>query len=308
MVLVLNGNNVDFVDCSKAFLLVSEHKNFKIAAEKMGSSASTVSKKVRYLENQLKTNLLVRTTRRVTLTETGELFAKKMKYLLAELDETVVTVKQLSKQPQGKLKVAGNTLIGSKIISPSLPSFLAKYPEIDIELSVLPIGSPPSSESDITITSNNYEIDSLSYRRIPLVSYDIGFYAAPCYLEGVTRIESIEDLEAQPFVLSKIYYQKRAFELSDGRKVRLNNARFVSDNVEALFENVLAGVGMFFAPDMFVNQYLKSGQLVRVLPEMKGPKSKMVALYPNLDFIPQKTRLFLDHIKEYTSKAKLLDA
>nr|WP_241737524.1 LysR family transcriptional regulator [Neptunicella marina] len=285
------------MDCTKAFLLVAQHNSFSAAASKMGVSASNISKKVRFLESQLNSSLLVRTTRNVNLTTSGKMYAQKMRHLLTEIDDTIQSLQQLTDQPKGWLRIGANTLIGSKVVSGCLPAFLATYPDVQVELDVLPIGAPPNSNNDITITTSNYEIDSLSFRRVRLASYEIGFYAAPAFIKRFGQVETMTQLEACPFVLSLAMYRKGYFTLSDGQKVKLKKAVFISDNTEALFQNAISGTGMFFAPNIFMKTYLEQGLLQRVVPQFSGPRADLVALYTNLDFIPEKTRLFLDHLK-----------
>ena len=296
---------MDFIDCSKTFLIVANLNSFSAASEKLGVSASSISKKIRFLESKLNSTLFHRTTRVVTLTESGKIFAQKVRCHVADLEETMLAVQQLSENPKGWLKVEANSMIGSKVIGPAIPSFLEKYPDIKLELDVMPLGGSPSTTSDVVISTDSSIQNTLSFRQSILTKYEVAFYAAPTYLNRVEAINHASSIESHPIIVSQMYFRKGRLKLNDGRQINLSNVSIVSDNTEVLFQSALDGLGIFFAPNIFVSRHIKEGQLVRVLPHLSGPNSKLVALYPNLEFVPKKTKLFISHIQSFIENSSV---
>jgi len=118
------------------FVQVVECGSFTAAAERLGLSRSVVSKYITRLEGRLGARLLNRTTRRLSLTETGHLFFQRSQRALLEIEEAEAEVSRLQEAPRGKLRINSPMSFGILHIAPALPEFLARYPDLSVEMNL----------------------------------------------------------------------------------------------------------------------------------------------------------------------------
>ncbi len=289
---------MDWLTATQSFCLVVQHGSFTQAAAVEEISASAMSKRIDWLEKQLGLSLLIRTTRHVSLTEAGHNFRPKAQALLKQFTAVVSETQQYNAKPAGLLKITASQVIGSIIVMPHILAFQRKYPDITVQLGVMPLANNPDLDHDLIICRKRDGFDSANHRGSPLLSYTMGLFAAPGYLQRHSPINTLTDLAQHKLLISGIQKRLGTERMSNGENLSLDSYGFVSDNIEALLFAAINEMGITFAPPEFINSQLENGLLKQVLPEVFCIPRELWCFYPKTEFMPLKSRLFLDFIKD----------
>ena len=165
----------------RVFVRVMDRGNFSLAASDLGITPSAVSKLVSRLEDRLGVRLLERSTRRLALTPEGETFLLRARRIVADIEEAEAEVARVHGAPRGKLRINAGTAFGLHQLAPSLAEFLARYPEIDIELSITDrLVDLIEEQSDIAVRSGHIPDGPFVQRKLADLQRVI--CAAPKYL------------------------------------------------------------------------------------------------------------------------------
>ena len=296
---------MDWLSAVKSFHLVVQKGSFTIAGEHLGISASAMSKRIDWLEKQLQTSLFIRTTRRITLTESGQLFLLRAEPWLEQFSNMLDTM-QTTECPRGLIKIAATQAVGSSLLMPNIEKFLSLYPEMSVQLNVLIPGNEPDLEHDLVITRYHEEFDSLAHRGTHLIDYQMSLFASPDYLEQHAAIRSIEDLSEHKMLVNNYYQKMGHVMLDNGQALEFKNYNFVSENLDATLKAATQGMGVILISPNYIGRELNRKELEPVLPEIKSRINQLWAYYPKTSFIPLKTRLFVDSLKQALSDSKTI--
>ncbi len=162
------------------FVTVAETQSFTLAAKKLGISTAHVSRQVSDLESRLATKLLHRTTRKVSITEAGTIYYQRCRQLLDDLQEAEHAVNDLHSKPTGKLKITAPITFGELIIAPLINNFIARYPELEVELQLsnqkmdlvaegYDLGIRQGQLEDSSMMAKRLATRTLLQRRLPLM-------------------------------------------------------------------------------------------------------------------------------------------
>mgnify|MGYP000394343664 CR=1 FL=1 len=257
---------MDWLTASHSFCLVVQHGSFTRAAQTQDISASAMSKRIDWLEKQLGLSLLVRTTRQVSLTEAGLSYRPRAQALVKQFNEMISETQQYNAKPAGLLKITAPQVIGSTIVMPHILAFQQAYPDITVQLGVMPLAQNPDLDHDLIICRKRDGFDSANHKGSPLLSYAMGLFAAPGYLRAHPPINQLSDLAKHTMLISGIQKKLGVERMSNGEDLSLERYGFVSDNIEALLYAAENEMGITFAPPAFINSQVAGGLLVRVLP------------------------------------------
>ncbi|USE71060.1 LysR family transcriptional regulator [Pseudoalteromonas maricaloris] len=290
---------MDWLTGVRSFSKVVEFGSFTRAADEEGVSASAVSKRIDWLEQQLGLTLFIRTTRQVNLTEAGEHFLPKASLWLAQFECLTDHGQALNQAPSGSLKIASTLAVGSTILMPNIASFLAKYPKLKIHLNVIAPGAHPDLTHDLVITRYYEAFDSASHKGSRLIDYQMQIFGAPHYLKQHEPIKSLNDLRQHKMLLSSYYHKLGGIILEIGDVFQFDNYNFVSDQLDAMLTAAVQGLGLVFIAPSYVKRELDQGLLIPVLPEIKSETKQLWAYYPKTNYTPYKTQLFIEHLKNH---------
>lgn len=280
------------------FARVARTGNMSAAGREMGLSPAVVSKRISLLEERLGARLFQRTTRHLTLTETGEGYFKRVVDILSLVEEAEDFVSRRNAKPRGLLKVTVPTSFGRLHIAPHLPRFLEKYPEIEIDLTVSDNMVDLIREGyDLAVRIGELEDSSLVARKLAADRRVI--CAAPSYLERNGRPKTLEDLELHTcFNAGAQEHWKlenatgRQFQLRVKGNVRTNSAEFARGAM-------VAGLGIGLRSTWEIGAELASGALEIVLPEYRGSSNLAIyAVYPSRDFMPAKVNVLIEYLSD----------
>lgn len=282
------------------FARVAELGSFSRAAERIGLPKSTVSRRITLLEERLGERLMLRTTRRLTLTEFGNQLLEHARQVAAEVDAIQALTEHRQARPSGRLRVSMPSDFATLLLTDMLAAFVALHPGVSLELDLSPRRVDLLGENfDIAVRIGALSDDALlAARRIAV--FPSGLYAAPVYLAERGDPTSPEDLanhealrllsgngEAAGWTL--IRDKKRWEGVPPGRTT--------ANSPELLIRLACAGAGIAAVPDYFATPCVRRGELRRVLPDWSLPSHTAWAVFPGRRLMPAKTRAFIDMLE-----------
>ena len=282
------------------FARVVEMESFSGAARALGLSKSAVSKRVGRLEDRMGLRLLNRTTRRLSLTEAGAAFYQGCRRVVAEAEAAERAVTRLASAPRGRLKVNAPMSFGVRHLAPALPDFMARYPELNVDLTLNDRVVDLVEEGfDLAIRIAPLAESSLIARR--LAPNRLVLCAAPSYLAAHGAPRAVEDLKDHACLLYSYQTAGDAWRLcGPGGERRLAvTGRLRINNGDALLAAALGGLGVALLPCFICGQDLRAGRLIQVLPAWSGPADTAIAaVYPASRNLSPKVRVFVDFLTE----------
>lgn len=279
------------------FAHVADLGSFSRAADKVGLPKSTVSRRLAALEQQLGERLLLRTTRRQTLTEFGALLLEHARQVVAEVEAVAALRERRQAVPSGRLRVSMPSDLASLMLADHLAAFAATYPEVSLELDLSARRVDLLSEGfDLAVRMGDLPSDSLlAARRLKVLS--VGLYAAPGYLAEHGHPQAPQDLAAHQCVrLLGRQGEPASWVLTQGdvRWEDVPPGRLAANSPETLLRLARAGAGIAAVPDVFATSDVQRGSLVRVMADWAMPAQAASAVFPERKLMPPKTRVFID--------------
>jgi len=287
------------------FISVAEEGSFATAAKKLFISPSVISKRISRLENQLRVQLIQRTTRSMILTESGALFYEHCKRIKSEINDAADKVLQQHQIPSGLLRINVPMGFGQVHLIPAINEFLCLYPEIKIELI---LGSQYANliykGLDLAIFINDLPNTSLLKSR-KIAFRHSGVFGSPDYFERFGMPEIPEDLMKHNCL---IYQSEPGNSLGIGQK---HEWRFYKDNKkliipvsgnlrinsnQGLVKAAIAGVGLVKLSNFMVTEEIKTGKLLSILNHYCEQDINIHAAYPSQRYLPYKVRVFIDFL------------
>ncbi|MEX0922171.1 MAG: LysR family transcriptional regulator [Rhodovibrionaceae bacterium] len=281
------------------FARVVDCGGFTAAAEELDLSKSAVSKQIARLEDRLGTRLLNRTTRTLSLTEAGTAFYERCLDVVAAAQAAEATVQHLAEAPRGELRINAPMSFGQSHIAPALPDFLARYPELTVDLVLNDRLVDLVEEGfDVGVRIGPLDDSSLVARRLAPARRVL--CAAPAYLARAGTPARPEDLRshdciAYSYQLSGRQWRFRHPELGE-RRVKVSG-RLKGNNGDALVAAAAGGLGVVLSPTFIVTEELRSGALRVLLPDWQVyPRIDVNAVFPASRNLSLKVRVFVDFL------------
>ncbi|HLT98158.1 MAG TPA: LysR family transcriptional regulator [Burkholderiaceae bacterium] len=294
------GSSTPFSDMHLLTVL-AETQSFVQAAERLGISRSSASMRIAALERAAGVPLVRRSTRQVSLTEAGQQLVAEVGPAFERIRDSFNAVHDLSGAPRGTLRLTAPVALGRQHISPSLGSFLVRYPEVRLELEL--------TDRLVNLAHEGFDLAIRHARHIPdnyvvweLARSESALVASPEYLERKGRPRHPAELSSHDVVLYTGSPKSLAFqrEGGDGEPVYADvRPRFTANNSEVLREVVLSGAGLGLLPDFSINGDEK-GRLERVLPEWQVQGyfgTHIIAVRPFSPQVPLAVHCMVDHLR-----------
>jgi DNA-binding transcriptional LysR family regulator len=280
------------------FARTAELNSLSAAGRELRLSAAVVSSRIAKLEKQLGVRLLNRTTRRVNLTEEGQLFYEHCTRILKEIDLIETTIGQRSEKPRGAITVTAPAGFGRLHIAPFMPAFAKRHPEVQVRLHLTDrITDVIRDGTDIAIRIGDLKNYSFIARK--LAANTRAIVAAPAYLaaHGVPRTPG-DLLRHNCLLLRFPGSQQYQWTLNgaDGPITLAVQGNLDSDNGEVLTGWCRAGAGLALKSLWEVGDDIRSGALEVVLPDWEPLGHAIHALYPHSRLLPPRVRAFIDFL------------
>ena len=285
-----------------AFLETAQRLNFAAASAALDLTPSTLSRRVKRLEDALGVQLFVRTTRRVTLTEAGELYRSHVERIMADLDEADAAAASLGMRPAGLLHITVPSTFGRLHISPAIPAFMKRYPDIRLDIQFTDrFVDLVEQRVDVAVRIGELKDSSLRMRK--LADNQRRLVASSDYLEQHGIPQTPADLAAHKCLHFSHLLTGDRWELQrseETQRVPINPWLRAND-ASILLKAACAGSGIAALADFIISGALRSGRLRSVLPDWVIPETGVYALYPAAHHLPAKTRVFVDYLVEIFS-------
>ncbi len=287
-----------YLESLKVFVRVVELGSITAGGRDLRLTPAVASKRIKELERRLDVRLFNRTTRKLSPTDAGHAFYDRARIVVQSLEDAEAAISDFSKNPHGTIQVTAPLGVGKRLVAPLIPEFVDLYPEVSVRLRLsdrkvdlledgldvaLFIGQPPDS--------------NLKLRKImdtPRV-----LCAAPSYLEARGVPQSPDDLHRHNCLLLRYPRSPEWFwtlATSEGPKRMDVSGSYDSDDGDVLTAWALAGRGIANKPWIDVEEHMKSGALIEVLPETPPEPALFGCLYPHRRLQDNKVRLFIDFV------------
>ncbi len=282
------------------FARIVNEGSFSRAAERIGVPKSTLSRRLSTLESQLGQQLILRTTRKLTVTDFGNSVLAHAQQVTSEVEATLALAQHYQLEPSGRLRVSIPGDFANLVLGPVLERFIAQYPAISLELDLSPRRVDLIGENfDVAIRMGNLP-DDASLAARSLAVFSMGLYASPNYLklrgmptepEALMEHDTLRLLarngEPMPWVLTR----------DDVHWEGIPPGRATANSPELLMRLARSGAGIAMLSEHFVEPYVGSGELVQVLADWRLPTVTAWAVFPGRRLMPSRTRVFLDTLQ-----------
>jgi DNA-binding transcriptional LysR family regulator len=287
------------------FAAIVEQESLVRAAEHLAMPKATVSRRLTNLETALGQRLLLRTTRRLTLTDFGQEFLDHCRRVAEEVAVTQDFVRSQDAQPRGRLRVSMPEDYARNNLSRALATFVETYPEIQLDLDLSSrLVDLIGERFDLAIRMGALENDSTLVAR-KIDEQHLGLYASPIYLSIHPAPKHPDDLQRHTAVrMLSNHGQPIPWKLSRGKAVweGVPPGRMALNSIGVIQQLLLDGAGIGALPNHFAQEDVRLNRLVRILPEWCFPSVTAWAVMPMRRYLPTKTRVFLDHLEQFMQK------
>ena len=279
------------------FARVVDEGSFSRAAERLGVPKSTVSRRVSGLEAQLGERLLLRTTRKLTVTDFGLAVLEHAHHVVEDVAAASALAQNRQIEPSGRLRLTMPSDMANIVLAPLLAEFVLRHPRIELEVDLSARFVDLIGENfDVAIRMGDLRDDaSLAARRIAV--FTVSLYAAPAYLarRGTpSEPEALMEHDALRILARTGDPMRWVLARGDQRWEGIPPGRATANSPELLMRMALGGAGITVVNDHFASQYLQRGELVQVLPDWSLSPVSAWAVFPGRRLMPARTRVFID--------------
>lgn len=287
------------LDAMQSFVRVAELASFTKAADSLGLPKASVSTSIQQLESLLNTRLLHRTTRKVQLTQDGQVYYERCKDLLADMDELEGLFQQGASNLTGRLRVDMPSNMAKMRVIPRLPELLAQHPQLQVEISSTDRRVDVIREGfDCVVRVGKLSDSSLIAR--PLGKLELLNCVSPDYIAQFGTPQTLDDLANHQLVhyVTTLGSKSPGFEYTDQGEVKFiaMTGNITVNNSDAYSAACLAGFGIAQIPRIGAQDYLAQGKLVEVLKNYRAESMPVSLIYPNRRNLSRRVQVFMDWI------------
>ncbi|HKR89094.1 MAG TPA: LysR family transcriptional regulator [Phenylobacterium sp.] len=287
---------MDRLDEINAFIAVADARSFTQAARRLDVSSAQVSKLVARLENRLGARLLNRTTRDVSLTDTGRAFLERARVIVDDFQSLESSVRE-EDGPRGLLRISAPVTFGAAELTPALLAFAAAYPEVSLDVS--------SSDRMVNLVEEGFDVavrigqlvdSSLVARKLAAVR--MVTCAAPEYLARAGTPATLDQLAGHQAIIDTNLADPTLWRFGvngQPRDVRMQG-RLRFSGAQACVAAAVAGFGVARAPAFAAADELRAGRLAALLCELEPEQIYVHAVYPHARHLAPKVRAFVDFL------------
>ena len=282
----------------RTFCTVVHFSSFSKASTFLGLPVSSVSKHIKQLEEQLKTQLIVRNTRSMNLTDAGTLYYEKGSKILKKVDELEQEIQSLTQNSEGKLRISLPLMIGERVLSPLITEFVNEHPDITLELDFSHKPTDLIEQGfDIAFRTASSLPDS-SLFEIKLLELQPVYVAAPDYLSRCGRPTKLSDL---------INHSRLVFQANIGaqgthgvfEESGQGGSKVVSNSYQSLISAARSGCGITCVYDILVKKELEDNALVEILKAQQPKKKYLSILYRQRGNTSKKIHAFIEFFRHH---------
>lgn len=289
---------MDRLDSMRTFVEVVRLNGFAAAARSLDLARSTVSKQVNALEAHLGVQLLMRTTRKLHLTEAGRRYYEAAQDVLDEVERSEELAREGGALPRGVLRINAPASFGLRVIGPLLPRFHALHPDVELQLALSDqVVDPLGGGFDLTLRIADLPDSTMVAR--PLMPAPRWIVAAPDLVARLGAPATPGEVAPAHWLGYGTLGAAAPFPLERaGERVRVRPEGPVStDNGELLLQMAEAGMGVALIPEFIAGDAVRAGRLVQLFPDWQAPPLTVHAVHQSARRVPMKTRAFIDFLR-----------
>lgn len=289
--------NNQLLGSMQVFISVADSGSFSESARRLGLSQPSISRQINNLETHLGVRLLQRTTRRLSLTEAGQIYYEKARQIHLDVLEAGQSISGFKDTPSGLLKISAPHSWTETRIAPHMSEFLKKYPQIKLDIECNDMFQD-IVEDRLDLVIRVGDLKDSSFIAIPLSDIRLVLCATPKYIKKNSTPKTVSDLQNHNFIYFENYKKINITDKTGQHLINISGT--VSSNmVSIMLSAILQNIGIAVLPDLLINDLLKNGKLLDIMPEAKFsiknlPINQVYALYSNRKHLPAKVRAFLD--------------
>jgi len=298
-----NWGAMDTLDGMETFVAVAKQKSFTGGAKVLGISTKLASKYIGQLETRLGAQLLNRTTRSVTLTETGTVYLARCINILEQVNELEGVIQAKQSELAGPIRIAAPTSFGSKELMKALDTFKSKNRRISIDLQLSDQRiSIVEDGFDLAIRFGDLEDSNLIARK--LVDMRVVVFASPEYLKKRGVPKHPRALSSHDCMIFSSSVDPTHWKFNEGRNTFAVPIKgtFRSNSPAAIVSMVLNGFGIGRVPIYILEEFIESGELVLLFEDYKIENFALNAIYPPSRHLTSRIRALIDHLVEHFSE------
>ncbi|CAE6762388.1 LysR substrate-binding domain-containing protein [Paraburkholderia nemoris] len=285
------------------FAQVIEHHGFTAAGEALGVSKSHISRRITDLEAKLGVRLLHRTSRRLSLTDAGEELYAHCRAMIAEAQAGEEAVRRRTAEPSGLVRASMSVAITDIVLARLLPRFMLRYPKVRLAIEASNRQVDLLEEHvDVVIRGLGFDVELSSLVQAPLGTVRWGLVASPVYLAETGTIGKPDALPRDDLLIyesiSRPVSVLRLIDANGDASTQTIQPRLQSDNIAALKEAALAGMGIASLPLYACTREIERGTLNLVLPEFRSREGRLAVLFPTRRGMMPAVRAFVDFLKD----------
>lgn len=289
---------MDRLRAYEIFMTVVSKGSFNKAADLMDTSPANVTRYVNDLEAYLGCRLLNRSSRKLSMTESGEALFERCKSILAEVAETEALVSSASLQPRGKLRINAPLSFGILHLAPLWPEFSRRYPELELDIALV--------DRVVDIVEEGYDLvirisraGSVNHAARKLASSHNVLCASPDYLARYGTPATPADLKDHACITYTYSGDEWNFTDHSGKNHQVKvKGKLHTNNGDTARAMALSGAGIIWQPTFLVGRDLAQGSLVSLLPGYQLPDIDILAMYPSRRHLSVKVRVMIDFLVE----------
>ncbi|EHK79429.1 LysR family transcriptional regulator [Sinorhizobium meliloti CCNWSX0020] len=281
------------------FVRVAESGSLSRAARELKLSQPSISRIVGTLEARLGTTLLLRTTRSISLTDAGNLYLERAKYLLAEMEEAEQATRGVDSL-HGVIRLAMPVLYGSRAVIPALATFLARHPDLRVEMVMSDARQNLITDGvDVAIRLGVGPLEDSTFgaRRLALVERLV--VAAPAYLSAHGAPANPAELARHDCIVQHGLFARESWRFTRNQTVTSVNvsAKLWINSAPGILAAAVAGLGIALATRVMAGEELRTGQLTQLLESYRLDPAEVYAVFPAGPRPSAKVRAIVDHLE-----------
>ncbi|MES9901178.1 MAG: LysR family transcriptional regulator [Sedimenticola sp.] len=289
----------------RTFIHVVERGSFSTAADHLNIAKSVVSKRIKELEAHLGAQLLHRTTRKLHLTQVGEVYYHRCLPILADLEEADHLVSEQQNELKGKIRIAAPLTFTLQHLMPVFNQFMEQYPDLELDLDL--------NDQEVDLVKEGFDLavrigelhDSTLIAK-PLSEIRLITCASPDYLERHGEPKTVDELREHRILIYSNAPTSTLWPYGQSRfKIK---ARMSSNSGSALLQAAVAGIGIVITPTFLCYQELREGKLLPILVDRPIPSTKAYAVYPSRRYQPVRIRRLIETLQQCAAHKPYWDA
>lgn len=289
----------------KFFIATASCGSFSAASKQFGSDPSTLSKAVRRLETELGVQLFQRTTRSLALTEAGHQYLTTAKTVVESLNNTEFELKDNQREPRGILRINAPVTYGRRYLIPAIQRFRALYPQVQFEIQL--------NDAHVDIIENGFDLSirsgTLKDSRLvarQLSPMDFMICSSPDMAASLPKDFNLANFDHAPWLRFRFKQTGKLMPILVKRKGEIEefdcSSDLIIDDGESILELCTQGLGLAQLPHFAIRHAHQKGQLVPLFPSCTLGHLGIHIIYPKREYLPLKTRLFVEHMLKYAEE------